>query len=456
MRCFLFSFLQIQASNVLLGSQKVYTGQLPFYEFEHEFPVMFAVAQGQRPSRPAIDSNGLDNDVWCLIEACWDHNPSRRPTAKHAIERLLELPNFTQDRRSNDVFDNPFSSQILYPRADHPVPAHQLSGKHMEMLRAWKSKNTAAQRVTNVSSIAKPGSSRPTVTPPPYRTQRLPTPTSVRSPERGDQDEAVTPKPMPPTTSTSDLPALDGLVLGDDPESLKSSPSHSDFVGKTTAEYYKSQLDARVRARTISTSGKASMSLYESLRHLKPAIPALPQGPSTTAQVMNALRVAHGHYLSTMGLFIGYAHSHPRSSLASAADKIHKLFDEIIDMVCIVLTISDSVARSEHTVPETAKLNVAKDGLFRMATALGEAVRALDNAPSVNGSDQDDKIRLLTSATDALKAGAECVKAVRICLHTTITDKPFSIDIPISGEPNAWHRHAIIQTYTSDGTQQFF
>ena len=399
---------------------------------------MIAVAQGQRPSRPATDRNGLDNDVWRLIEACWDQSPNLRPTAKHVVQRLIRLSNFIEDRRSDDIFDNPFSSQILYPRADHPAPAHQLSEEHIAMLRAWKS-NT------------KLSVSQSTATPPPYQTQRSLTPASIDPHAGGDLDDTVTPERTPTTTSNSEVTALDGLLLHDDPESSK-RPLRKDFVGMNEAEYYRSQLDARVRARTASTSGKASMSLYESLRHLKPAIPALPQGPSTTTQVMNALRVAHGHYLSTMVLFIGYAHSHPQSSLASAADKIHKLFDEIIDMVCIVLTISDSVTRSEFAMPETAQLKIAKDGLFRMATALGEAVRALDKESSINGSDQGNKVRLLASATDALKAGAECVKAVRICLHTTITDKPFSIDIPISGEPNAWHRHAIIQTYTSDGT----
>ena len=399
---------------------------------------MFAVAQGQRPSRPATDMNGLDDDVWCLIEACWDHITNLRPTAKHVVQRLNGLSNSNEDRRSDDIFDNPFSSQILYPRADHPIPAHQLSKEHIAMLRAWKSK------------ITKSGASRPTASTPSYRSL---TP-AIDPHARGDLDDIVTPERTPTITSTSEHTALDGALLHEDPEFSKRSAPRRDFVGMDKAEYYRSQLDARVRARTTSTSGKASLSLYESLRHLKPAIPALPQGPSTTTQVMNALRVAHGHYLSTMGLFIGYAHSHPQSSLASSADKIHKLFDEIIDMVCIVLTISDSVARSEYTIPETAKLKIAKHGLFRMATALGEAVRGLDKEPPVNGSDQGDKFRLLRSATDALTAGAECVKAVRICLHTTITDKPFSIDIPISGEPNAWHRHAIIQTYTSDETQQ--
>ena len=427
-----------------LITTKVYTGQLPFYEFEHEFPVMFSVAQGQRPTRPATDMNGLNDGVWCLIEACWNHSPNLRPTAKHVVQSLIGLPNFTEDRRSDDIFDNPFSSQILYPKADHPVPAHQLSEEHIAILRGWRSKNT------------KLGVGQPTVTPPPYRTQRSLTPASIDPRARGDLDDNVTLERIPPITSTSEPTAIDGLLLHEDPEFSKGSPPYRDFTGMDKAEYYRSQLDARVRARTISTSGKASMSLYESLRHLKPAIPVLPQGPSTTTQVMNALRVAHGHYLSTMGLFIGYAHSHPQSSLASAADKIHKLFDEIIDMVCIVLTISDSVARSEYKMPESAKLKIAKNGLFRMATALGEAVRALDKESSVNGSDQGHKIQLLASATDALKAGADCVKAVRICLHTTITDKPFSIDIPISGEPNAWHRHAIIQTYTSDETRQFF
>lgn len=119
---------------------QVFTGEFPFHDFEREVRVILSVLQGKRPQRPSPDRNGLDNDVWELIENCWDQNPALRPTAKQIIQRLSGLPNYPPDRRSSEVFDSPFSSQVLYPQTEHSVPAHRLSEELMNMLQAWRSK----------------------------------------------------------------------------------------------------------------------------------------------------------------------------------------------------------------------------------------------------------------------------------------------------------------------------
>lgn len=378
------------------------------------------------------------------------------------IECLSGLPKSPQDRRPTDNFDNPFSSQILYPKGEHPAPAHHLSGEHMKMLRAWQSSNSTAPTVSNRNS---------TTEIPLYGGQRS---AALSADARVEGD--LTAK------STRDLKkALDHLSLPSDAEWLKHGAEwlkplapHRNDVRTTKEKYSKSRLESGVLFRTGGSSDLASTAFYAleeeedpkgvsatltvnpavaSQIHRQSAIPALPQGPTTTAQVMDAFRVAHGHLLSTMATVTRYAHPH----FASASNEIHKLFDEIIDVVCIVLIISDSVVRSHYTMPETTRLRIAKDGLFHMATAVGEAARALDSDMSFIGTEEGNRTRILTSATNALTAGAECVETVRACIHTTITDlEPLFIDMPVAGEPNAWRRHAIIQTYQSDATEEFF
>ena len=238
----------------------------------------------------------------------------------------------------------------------------------------------------------------------------------------------------PRARSTGDLKSPRGSSTDEDTDSVMPLLPNMTFNATSRREYY--WLRGRRGHRPMESS--SSISSYGSLEHAKPAVPPLPQGPSSTAQVVEALRLTHDHYLSTIAAFIGHAHSHSRSSHASTTDKIYDLVDEIVDMVCKLLTIVESVMRlPDLPVHKQIKLSSAKEGLFSVTSALAEAVRALEHELPETDTEEDEKNRLLGSATGALKAGADCVSAVRTCLHRNLGEKTFVIYMPNPSEPDA-------------------
>ncbi|KAJ7828506.1 kinase-like domain-containing protein, partial [Mycena leptocephala] len=63
--------------------------KVPFYDLPNDMTVMFKVLEGKRPLRPMSWSGttALDN-VWGLIESCWEGKHEMRPTAAQIVERL--------------------------------------------------------------------------------------------------------------------------------------------------------------------------------------------------------------------------------------------------------------------------------------------------------------------------------------------------------------------------------
>jgi hypothetical protein len=103
----------------------MFSGQFPFLDFSNDFQVMFAVMQGQRPSRPTHElshTRGFNDEIWHVIEVCWDQDPDKRPTASKVVESIRGLPNRPLDRRPLNDFDKTLPSQVLsmHNRADHP------------------------------------------------------------------------------------------------------------------------------------------------------------------------------------------------------------------------------------------------------------------------------------------------------------------------------------------------
>ncbi|KAF8895368.1 ras guanine nucleotide exchange factor domain-containing protein [Infundibulicybe gibba] len=182
-----------------------------------------------------------------------------------------------------------------------------------------------------------------------------------------------------------------------------------------------------------STSSSSSFSSEDSSS--PPAPPPFPQGPSTTMQVMAALRHTHDQYLSTIAAFIGHAHSHSRTSHASSTGHLYELVREIVEMVCKLLTIVEAVMRHPD-VPGNRLRNLqsAKEGLYNVTSSLAESVRLLTISLPPMMTDEEEKQSLLRSATSALKAGADCVAAVKICLNRSVGEKPFIIYLPELGD----------------------
>ncbi|TCD70915.1 hypothetical protein EIP91_001224 [Steccherinum ochraceum] len=182
-----------------------------------------------------------------------------------------------------------------------------------------------------------------------------------------------------------------------------------------------------------SISSSSSLSSGESIG--TPPTPLFPTGSSTTNEVMDALRHTHDHYLSTIAAFIGHAHSHSRSSHASSTGHMYDLVREVVEMVCKLLTIVEAVLRHPDIPHAKAQdLRSAKANLYNVTSTLADAVRMLTTAPATDISEEDEKASLLRSATNALKAGSDCVNAVKKCLQRSTGERPFIIELPNAGE----------------------
>jgi hypothetical protein len=87
----------------MLTLLQIFTGLLPFAELStrgrkfswqiHGTFLKEVVERGRRPQKPAVNSHaylgyGLTNSIWDMMEACWDREARRRPSA----DELSKLP----------------------------------------------------------------------------------------------------------------------------------------------------------------------------------------------------------------------------------------------------------------------------------------------------------------------------------------------------------------------------
>jgi hypothetical protein len=57
----------------------------PFQE-KNEYQIIRLVTNGLRPER--LKNPAIDNGTWQLIELCWKHNASERPTMEKILETM--------------------------------------------------------------------------------------------------------------------------------------------------------------------------------------------------------------------------------------------------------------------------------------------------------------------------------------------------------------------------------
>ena len=205
------------------------------------------------------------------------------------------------------------------------------------------------------------------------------------------------------------------------------SPIRRTFSEGTTPRQHRPAQD--------SISSDSSSSSFSSDSVGTPATPVFPSGPATTAEVMDALRHTHDSFLSTIAAFIGHAHSHARNSHASSTGHMYDLVREVVDVVCRLLTIVEAVLRHpDIPLAKTDALRAAKEGLYNVTSTLADSVRLLTAPPKADVGEEAEKEHLLRCATDALKAGSDCVNAVKKCLQRAGGERPFVFTLPIPGE----------------------
>jgi serine/threonine protein kinase len=59
---------------------------------EREKAVLFKVPIGGRPRKPeSAREVGFTDDMWSLVERCWDQNPEKRPTMREVVREWREF-----------------------------------------------------------------------------------------------------------------------------------------------------------------------------------------------------------------------------------------------------------------------------------------------------------------------------------------------------------------------------
>lgn len=101
---------------------EVFTGQVPFSEYTNE-AVVSLVSQGRRP--PGMPENaqevGLTNDMWTLLENCWQQRYKKRPSMEGVVR---EWRRFVENGDCNDVAE--CVQIILATEASHSAPSSML------------------------------------------------------------------------------------------------------------------------------------------------------------------------------------------------------------------------------------------------------------------------------------------------------------------------------------------
>ena len=72
--------------NCYLSSIQVFTGVVPFSN-EQPFTAGYSIMQGKRPPRPMHPA--FTDDLWILMQRCWDDDPHLRPRVSEVLEVLL-------------------------------------------------------------------------------------------------------------------------------------------------------------------------------------------------------------------------------------------------------------------------------------------------------------------------------------------------------------------------------
>jgi len=67
---------------------QIFTCDIP-YSGVSSFMAMLAITQGKRPQRPTHPD--FTENLWALIQRCWDEDPDSRPKASEIVQALLTL-----------------------------------------------------------------------------------------------------------------------------------------------------------------------------------------------------------------------------------------------------------------------------------------------------------------------------------------------------------------------------
>lgn len=165
-------------------------------------------------------------------------------------------------------------------------------------------------------------------------------------------------------------------------------------------------------------------------------------------QVLDRLRRSHEYLLSIIASFVGHVHVHTRESHASSyaylIDVTREAVDGVRNLLVLVEGVHDSSVLNQRFVNEMAILWETRGSLYEATTSLVTAARVVTSkttdseigqASSVASSNgEDEKARLLSSATALLRTAQESVGAARMVLSRVEPAFTLSLAMPTRSE----------------------
>jgi hypothetical protein len=96
---------------------EVFSLQEPFCQLRTENEVIEAIAKKRLPNRPQV--YWVTDELWALIQDCWNYVPQERPTMDQVYDRLLEAEKYRKEHPPTLEQQVP---QVLYSRSAHLDP----------------------------------------------------------------------------------------------------------------------------------------------------------------------------------------------------------------------------------------------------------------------------------------------------------------------------------------------
>ncbi|KAG6807829.1 hypothetical protein H0H92_006260, partial [Tricholoma furcatifolium] len=121
---------------------EIFTGEVPFAHLFRDTTIVNKVLGGERPGRPVNSSLswsawGLTEDIWKLMETCWNSDPDQRPNVTAVIERLERaLPSKIQKDAEVQTNGDSLSPGQFRKMARGEVDENELSVETLDNLLA--------------------------------------------------------------------------------------------------------------------------------------------------------------------------------------------------------------------------------------------------------------------------------------------------------------------------------
>ncbi|KAF9442307.1 kinase-like protein, partial [Macrolepiota fuliginosa MF-IS2] len=83
---------------------EILTDRIPYHEFPRDVTILSKVMRGVKPSKPSDFEVELSDEIWAIMEECWNHDPAQRPTVSQAATRWNKIspPPLTTRRMSQN------------------------------------------------------------------------------------------------------------------------------------------------------------------------------------------------------------------------------------------------------------------------------------------------------------------------------------------------------------------